>query len=101
MKYKNVPKILAEEAWRMITDKCKEKMISLKNVYIESLTKDIAYYINQISSQNAIDFAEWCDDNYFRMGNTSIWSDSTDWEDNMKFTTKELYEVYKIQCRNF
>lgn len=43
----------------------------------------------------AIEFAEWCDDNYFRMGNTSIWSDSTDWEDNIKITTKELLEIFK------
>jgi hypothetical protein len=43
----------------------------------------------------AIDFTEWCDDNYFRMGNTNLWSDSTDWEDNIKFTTKELLERFK------
>ncbi len=55
----------------------------------------------KIADEFAIGFAEWCDDNYFRMGNTSILSDSTDWEDNMKFTTKELYEIYKIQCHNF
>jgi hypothetical protein len=49
----------------------------------------------QIADEFAIEFAEWCDDNYFRMGNTSIWSDSTDWEDNIKITTKELLEIYK------
>jgi hypothetical protein len=48
-----------------------------------------------IADEFAIEFAEWCDDNYFRMGNTSIWSDSTDWEDNIKITTKELLEIYK------
>lgn len=49
----------------------------------------------KIADDFAIEFAEWCDDNYFRMGNTSIWSDSTDWEDNIKITTKELLEIYK------
>ena len=43
----------------------------------------------------AIAFAEWADDNYFRMGNTSIWSDSTNWDDNIKITTKELLEEFK------
>lgn len=43
----------------------------------------------------AIEFAEWCDDDYFRMGNTNIWSHTTDWEDNLKFTTKELLEIFK------
>jgi len=43
----------------------------------------------------AIWFAEWCDNDYFRMGNTNIWSHTTDWEYNLKFTTKELLEIYK------
>lgn len=64
MKYKNVPKLLAEEAWRMITEECKEKMNSIKDVYIESLAEDIKYYINQISNQNSIDFAEWLLDSW-------------------------------------
>lgn len=49
----------------------------------------------KIADNYAIDFAEWCDNNYFRMGNTSIWSDCTNWEDNIKITTKELLEMYK------
>ena len=43
----------------------------------------------------AIGFAEWCDDNYFRMGNTSFWAESMDWDNDNKFTTKELLEIYK------
>jgi len=43
----------------------------------------------------AIGFAEWCADNYFRMGNTSFWAESMDWDNDNKFTTKELLEIYK------
>lgn len=49
----------------------------------------------KITNLFAIGFAEWCDDNYFRMGTTNIWSDSIDWEDNLKHTTKELLEIYE------
>lgn len=51
--------------------------------------------IQESIDEFAIGFAEWADDNYFRMGNASIWSDSTDWEDNAKYTSKELLEIYK------
>ena len=43
----------------------------------------------------AIGFAEWCDNNYFRMGNTSFWAESMDWDNDTKFTSKELLEIYK------
>jgi hypothetical protein len=49
----------------------------------------------QIAEEFAIGFAEWCDDNYFRMGNTSFWAESMDWDNDNKFTTKELLEIYK------
>ena len=49
----------------------------------------------KIADDYAIEFAEWCDNNYFRMGNTNIWSESTDWENNTKLTTKELLEIFK------
>ena len=48
-----------------------------------------------IAEEFAIKFAEWCDNNYFRMGNTSFWSESMDWDNDDKFTTKELLEIYK------
>lgn len=59
MKYKNAPKLLAEEAWRMITDECKEKMTSLKEPYIESLTEDISHFINKTQDDFAIGFLSW------------------------------------------
>lgn len=43
----------------------------------------------------AVIFSEWCDSNYFRMGNTSFWAESMDWDNNTKFTTKELLEIFK------
>ena len=48
-----------------------------------------------IAEEFAIGFAEWCDNNYFRMGRLSFWSESTDWDNNKKLTTKELLEIYK------
>ena len=49
----------------------------------------------EVADEFAIGFAEWCDDNYFRMGNTSFWAESMDWDNDNKFTTKELLEIYK------
>ena len=49
----------------------------------------------KVADDFAIEFAEWCDDNYFRMGNTSFWAESMDWDNDNKFTTKELLEIYK------
>jgi hypothetical protein len=66
--------------------------------YVITIIED-AEIIEQIVDEFAIEFAEWCDDNYFRMGGDSIWSDSTDWENNIKITTKELLEIYKREKR--
>jgi len=49
----------------------------------------------KIADEFAIGFAEWCDNNYFRMGNTSFWAESMDWDNDNEFTTKELLEIYK------
>ena len=50
----------------------------------------------KIADDYAIEFAEWCDDNYFKNGKgNSNWSASMDWDDNEKFTTKELLEIFK------
>jgi hypothetical protein len=47
----------------------------------------------KVAEEFAIGFAEWCDNNYFRMGRLSFWSESTDWDNNKKLTTKELLEI--------
>lgn len=50
----------------------------------------------KIADDYAIEFAEWCDDNYFKNGKgNSNWSASMDWDDDEKFTTKELLEIFK------
>jgi hypothetical protein len=50
----------------------------------------------ELADDYAIEFAEWCDDNYFKNGKgNSNWSASMDWDDNEKFTTKELLEIFK------
>ena len=62
---------------------------------IQYQREDNAIEIEKIADEFAIGFAEWCDNNYFRMGNTSFWSESTDWDNNKKLTTKELLQIYK------
>ena len=42
----------------------------------------------------AIDFAEWCDDNYFRIGTTSFWAESLFDEKAIAYKTEELLEIY-------
>ncbi len=49
----------------------------------------------QQQDEYAIEFTEWCNDNYFRMGNTNIWLESKDFEIPIKYTTKELLETFK------
>jgi len=83
MKYKNAPKLLAEEAWRMITDECKEKMISLKEPYIKSLTEDISHFTNKIQDDFAINFGLWLT----KKGNYNI--------NNWNKTMEEMLETYK------
>jgi hypothetical protein len=51
--------------------------------------------LEKVADDFAIGFAEWCADNYFRMGNTSFWAESLDWDAEDKLTTKELLEIYK------
>ena len=76
----------------------KEKFIKCRNktdeYYILPIVDD-AEQLVKITEEFAIGFAEWCDDNYFRMGNTSFWAESMDWDNDNKFTTKELLEIYK------
>jgi hypothetical protein len=60
--------------------------------------KRAASNVEKIADDYAIEFAEWCDDNYFKNGKgNSNWSASMDWDDNEKFTTKELLEIFKKQ----
>ena len=95
MKYKNTPKLLAEEAWRMITDDCKEKMISLKEPYIKSLTEDISHFTNKIQDVFSIGFVEWVNKHENKLGyhedmNKWYYYDLGKWVD-----TKDILEAYK------
>jgi len=49
----------------------------------------------EIAEEFAIDFAEWCDDNYFRIGATSFWAESLFDEKAIAYKTEELLEIYK------
>jgi len=78
--------------------KLKEKFIKCKNKYDQYYilpVVDDAEQLVKIADEFAIGFAEWCDNNYFGMGNTSFWAESMDWDNDNKFTTKELLEIYK------
>jgi len=48
----------------------------------------------KIVDKFAVEFLEWCSNNYYRIGNTSIWLQSLDL-DAEKFTSKELLEIFK------
>ena len=62
----------------------------------DGLKIETANKLVKIADDYAIEFAEWCDDNYFKNGKgNSNWSASMDWDDNEKFTTKELLEIFK------
>jgi hypothetical protein len=63
--------------------------------HYEGMVELVSIEHEKIAEDFAIGFAEWCDNNYFRMGNTSFWSESMDWDNDNKFTTKELLEIYK------
>jgi hypothetical protein len=63
------------------------------------LDKDIVDWekvCETIADDYAIEFAEWCDDNYFRSGKgSSNWVASLGWYDDKKFTTSVLLEIFK------
>jgi len=47
----------------------------------------------QIADEFAIEFAEWADENYFKVGNKSIWIEDLD--SDIIITSKELLEIFK------
>ena len=73
--------------------KLKEKFLELAFAKISS--EELRDKSVEVADDFAIGFAEWCDNNYFRIGNTSFWAESMDWDNDNKFTTKELLEIYK------
>lgn len=84
----------------VLCEKCKENMTLKKKFKLpidanNKINDYVADQCEKIADDYAIEFAEWCDDSYFRMGRTNLWSDSTDWENNTKLTTKEILEEFK------
>jgi hypothetical protein len=50
----------------------------------------------KIADDYAIEFTEWCDDNYFRSGKgSSNWVASLGWYDDENFTTSELLKIFE------
>ena len=47
------------------------------------------------SASEAIEFANWCEDNYWATGETNKWRAEPHLEETL--TTKELYEIWKSQ----
>lgn len=72
----------------------KEKIQTIIIDYYGNLQKILL--LEKIADDYAIEFAEWCDDNYFKNGKgNSNWSASMDWDDDEKFTTEELLKIFK------
>jgi len=72
--------------------------MTLKEQFIDAFKSGKRFDIKNaevIADEFAIGFAEWSDNNYFRMGATSMWTASLDYEDDIIYQTKELLEIYK------
>ena len=59
----------------------------------------LAQEINYSKKEFAIDFAEWCDDNYFRIGTTSFWAESLFDEKAIAYKTEELLKIYESNTK--
>ena len=69
--------------------------IRISQGHLDELEEQAKEMENEQQDEYAIEFTEWCNDNYFRMGNTNIWLESKDFEIPIKYTTKELLEIFK------
>jgi hypothetical protein len=52
-------------------------------------------YLEQVADEFAIEFTDWCEDNYFPSSGRSLWFDTPNFDIGKKFTTRELLEIYK------
>ena len=62
---------------------------------VDDIIDEIGTNLEYVVDEFAIGFAEWSDNNYLRMGATSMWTTSLDYEDDIVYQTKELLEIYK------
>ena len=63
-------------------------------------TKKILPTEAEHTKQVGTGFAEWADNNYYRMGNTDKWSESPNWEVAITKTTSELWDEYILTLQN-
>lgn len=75
----------------------KEKItdILFEVVHINFDPKYIVKKILKISDNFAVDFTDWCEENYYPSSATGIWFDNIDFESAEKYTTKQLLKIYK------
>jgi len=79
-----------------LKEKFKKIDIKLSKNHTTKIVDVEAIQFEKIADDYAIEFAEWCDDNYFRSGKgSSNWVASLHWDDDEKFTTKQLLEIFK------
>ena len=65
-----------------------------KDWYMDDIFKAGAEWQKEQSATDAIEFADWCEDNYWPTGQTGLWRSEASSEEVM-LTTKELYELWK------
>lgn len=71
----------------------KEKItdILFEVVHINFDPKYIVKKILKISDNFAVDFTDWCEENYFKSSSKGIW---IDFDSGEKYTTKQLLKIY-------
>jgi hypothetical protein len=48
-----------------------------------------------IADEYAIDFTDWCEDDYYPSSEKGIWFDNLDFDSANRYTTGELLKIYK------
>jgi hypothetical protein len=51
-------------------------------------------YLEIIADNHAIQFTDWCEDNYYPFGIKGLWYEP-DFDNAKRFSTKQLLEIYK------
>lgn len=69
----------------------------MEEYFNESFTSYELNQINEYAKQEAIEFAKWADNDYWRRGTTNIWTYSIGEEGAKEWTTEQLYDLFKEQ----
>lgn len=67
----------------------------LTNTYDENVANTNAVECERIADEYAIEFTDWCEDNYFASSGRKIWYDQPDFESANRYTTEELLQIFK------